>query len=66
MPYQPMLSLISSMANTDVAQKLEELTYERRDLFDFYPIWKTLEQNRPLAKPSSIAGSSTASLQALG
>lgn len=51
--------------NTDVAQKLEELTYERQDLCDFDPIWETLEQNCPLAQPSSIAGSNTASLQAL-
>lgn len=51
--------------NTDVAQKLEELTYERQDLCDFDPIWETVEQNCPLAQPSSIAGSNTASLQAL-
>lgn len=54
------------MADTDVTQKLEELTYERQDISYFGLVGKTLERNCPLAQPSSIAGSNTASLQALG
>ena len=61
-----MLSLIPSMANPDAAQNVDQLTYERQDLFDYGPNLKKLEQNCPLAQPSKITGSNTTFLQALG
>ena len=54
------------MADLDPVQQLHELTYERQDISHHYIDPKTLEQNCPLAQPSSIAGSNAASLQALG
>ena len=54
-----------SMDDPIVAQQLNELTYERQDIYDLFMNLKTLEQNCPLAQPS-IEGSNTASLYPLG
>ena len=54
------------MANSDAAQQLDELTYERQDIRDLSINLKMLEQYCPLARPSSISGLNTASFQHLG
>lgn len=54
------------MANSVATQRLDELTYEREDIFDISINLKTLEHNCPLARSSSTEGSNTASFQLLG
>lgn len=54
------------MADLNAAQQLHELTYEGQDLLDLSINLEMLEQRCPLAQPSYIAGSKTASFQPLG
>lgn len=54
------------MAEPIPVQQLDGLTYERQDMQFFSMNLKTLEQNCPLAQPSSIGGSNIARLQPLG
>ena len=54
------------MVNSDAAQQLDELTYERQDISDLSINLKMLEQYCPLARPSSTSGLNTASFQHLG